>query len=82
MAAREGYTELRARVLEARRVWKRTLFWTGCAIATVGLIAILAGAAIIDLLMPLPTAFVLHYSSVSLVLQAICSIDTLFNRFG
>ena len=56
MAAREGYTELQARVLEAHRVWKRTLFWTGCAIATVGLIAILAGAAIIDLLMPLPTS--------------------------
>ena len=35
MAAREGYTELQARVLEARRVWKRTLFWTGCAIAIV-----------------------------------------------
>ena len=54
MAAREGYRELQARVLEARRVWKRTLFWTGCAIAIVGLIAILAGAAIVDLLMPLP----------------------------
>ena len=54
MAAREGYTELQARVLAARRVWKRTLFWTGCAIAAVGLIAILAGAAIVDLLMPLP----------------------------
>ena len=54
MAAREGYTELQARVLEARRVWKRTLFWTGCAIAIVGLISILAGAAIVDLLMPLP----------------------------
>ncbi len=54
MAAREGYAELQARVLEARRVWKRTLFWTGCAIAIVGLIAILAGAAIVDLLMPLP----------------------------
>ena len=54
MAAREGYTELRARVLEAHRVWKRTLFWTGCAIAIVGLISILAGAAIVDLLMPLP----------------------------
>ena len=54
MAAREGYTELRARVLEARRVWKRTLFWTGCGIAIVGLISILAGAAIVDLLMPLP----------------------------
>ena len=54
MAAREGYTELQAKVLAARRVWKRTLFWTGCAIAVVGLIAILAGAAIVDLLMPLP----------------------------
>ena len=54
MAAREGYTELQAKVLAARRVWKRTLFWTGCAIAIVGLIAILAGAAIVDLLMPLP----------------------------
>ena len=54
MAAREGYTELQARVLEARRVWKRTLFWTGCGIAIVGLISILAGAAIVDLLMPLP----------------------------
>ena len=54
MAAREGYAALQARVLAARRVWKRTLFWTGCAIAIVGLIAILAGAAIVDLLMPLP----------------------------
>ena len=56
MAAREGYTELQTRVLAARRVWKRTLFWTGCAIAIVGLIAILAGAAIVDLLMPLPSS--------------------------
>ena len=54
MAEREGYAALQARVLAARRVWKRTLFWTGCAIAIVGLIAILAGAAIVDLLMPLP----------------------------
>ena len=54
MAAREGYAALQERVLAARRVWKRTLFWTGCAIAIVGLIAILAGAAIVDLLMPLP----------------------------
>ncbi|RKU36253.1 hypothetical protein C6496_14090 [Candidatus Poribacteria bacterium] len=56
MAAREGYTQLQARVLAARRVWKRTLFWTGCAIAIVGLIVILAGAAIVDLLMPLPSS--------------------------
>ena len=54
MAEREGYAALQARVLAARRVWKRTLFWTGCAIGIVGLIAILAGAAIVDLLMPLP----------------------------
>ena len=54
MAAREGYAALQARVLAARRVWKRTLFWTGCAIVIVGLISIFAGAAIIDLLMPLP----------------------------
>ena len=54
MATREGYAALQARVLTARRVWKRTLFWTGCAIAVAGLIAILAGAAIVDLLMPLP----------------------------
>ena len=56
MATREGYAALQARVLAARRVWKRTLFWTGCAIAIVGLIAILAGAAIVDLLMPLPSS--------------------------
>ena len=56
MAEREGYAALQARVLAARRVWKRTLFWTGCAIAIVGLIAILAGAAIVDLLMPLPSS--------------------------
>lgn len=54
MAAREGYTELQARVLAARRVWKRTLFWTGCAIFIIGLTAVFAGAAIVDLLMPLP----------------------------
>jgi hypothetical protein len=56
MATREGYAALQARVLAARRVWKRTLFWTGCAIGIVGLIAILAGAAIVDLLMPLPSS--------------------------
>ncbi len=56
MATREGYTKLQAKVLETRRVWKRTLFWTGCAIIIVGLIAILAGEAIVDLLMPLPSS--------------------------
>ena len=56
MAAREGYAELQAKVLVARRVWKRTLFWTGCAIVLVGLIAILAGEIIVDFLMPLPSS--------------------------
>ena len=56
MAAREGYTRLQAKVLEARRVWKRTLLWTGCAIVLAGLVAILAGEAIVDLLMPLPSS--------------------------
>ncbi|MBI1926356.1 hypothetical protein HYR99_19195, partial [Candidatus Poribacteria bacterium] len=55
MATRDGYTELQAKVLETRRVWRRTLFWTGCAIVIVGLIAILAGEALVDVLMPLPS---------------------------
>lgn len=55
MAMRDGYSQLREKVLAARRVWKRTLFWTGCAIVLVGLIAILAGEAVVDLLMPLPS---------------------------
>ena len=76
MAAREGYTELQARVLAARRVWKRTLFWTGCAIAIVGLIAILAGAAIIDLLMPLP-----HSVRIALLIGIIGVVGYLLYRY-
>ncbi|MCZ6677857.1 MAG: hypothetical protein O7E52_11475 [Candidatus Poribacteria bacterium] len=56
MATREGYEELHAKLLETRRTWKRTLFWTGCTIVLIGLVAILAGEAVIDLLMPLPSA--------------------------
>ena len=46
--------ELRERVFEVRRVWKRTIFLTGCAVVLFSLIAIFLGEIIIDLLMPLP----------------------------
>ena len=54
MNTREGYAELQARISSARRVWKRSLFWTGFAIVLTGVIALLAGEAIVDWLMPLP----------------------------
>ena len=54
MNTREGYAELQARISEARRVWKRSLFWTGFAIVLTGVIALLVGEAIVDWLMPLP----------------------------
>ena len=76
MAAREGYAALQARVLAARRVWKQTLFWTGCAIAIVGLIAILAGAAIVDLLMPLP-----HSVRIALLIGVIGAAGYLLYRY-
>ena len=56
MNTREGYAELQARILDARRVWKRSLFWTGFAIVLTGIIALFAGEAIIDWLMPLPSS--------------------------
>ena len=56
MNTREGYAELQARILDARRVWKRSLFWTGFAIVLTGIIALFAGEAIVDWLMPLPSA--------------------------
>ena len=56
MNTREGYAELQARILGARRVWKRSLFWTGFAIVVTGVIALLVGEAIVDWLMPLPGA--------------------------
>ncbi|MBM3242859.1 hypothetical protein FJZ31_41900 [Candidatus Poribacteria bacterium] len=46
--------ELRERVYEVRRVWKRTIFLTGCAVVLFSLIAIFLGEIILDLLMPLP----------------------------
>ena len=55
MNTREGYAELQARILAARRVWKRSLFWTGFAIVLTGVVALIAGEAIVDWLMPLPS---------------------------
>ena len=56
MNTRENYAELQARILDARRVWKRSFFWTGFAIVLTGVIALLVGEAIVDWLMPLPSA--------------------------
>ena len=56
MNTRENYTELQTRVLDARRAWKRSLFWTGFAIVLTGVIALFVGEAIVDWLMPLPSA--------------------------
>ena len=56
MNTREGYAGLQARILEARRVWKRSLFWTGFAIVLTGIIVVFAGEAIVDWLMPLPSS--------------------------
>ena len=55
MNTRDGYAELQSRILDARRVWKRSLFWTGIAIVLIGILAILVGESIIDVLMPLPS---------------------------
>ena len=55
MNTREGYAELQARILGARRVWKRSLFWTGLAIVLTGVLVLLAGESVVDWLMPLPS---------------------------
>ena len=54
MNTREGYAELQTKILDARRVWKRSIFWAGFAIVLTGIIAVFVGEAIIDWLMPLP----------------------------
>ena len=51
----EGYAELQSKILDARRVWKRSLFWAGFAIVLTGILAILVGEAVVDWLMPLPS---------------------------
>ena len=55
MNTRENYAELQARILDARRVWKRSFFWTGFAIVLTGVIALFVGEAVVDWLMPLPS---------------------------
>ena len=62
MERREEYTELQTKILAARRVWKRSLFWTGIAIVLIGLLAILVGGSIVDWLMPLPSAVRIAFS--------------------
>ena len=56
MSTRENYAELQTKILDARRVWKRSLFWTGAAIVLIGFLAILVGESIVDWLMPMPSA--------------------------
>ena len=55
MNTREGYAELQTRILDARRAWKRSIFWAGFAIVLTGIIAVFVGEAIVDWLMPLPS---------------------------
>ena len=71
MNTKEGYAELQARILDARRVWKRSLFWTGFAIVLTGIIAVFTGEAIVDWLMPLP-------SSVRIVLLTVGAVVTCY----
>ena len=55
MNTRESYAELQEKILGARRVWRRGLFWTGAAIVLTGLLVIVVGESIVDWLMPLPS---------------------------
>ena len=55
MNTRENYAELQTKILDARRVWKRSIFWAGFAIVLTGVIAVFVGEAIVDWLMPLPS---------------------------
>ena len=55
MNTKEQYAALQKKILEARRAWKRSLFWTGFAIVLTGLMAVFVGEAIVDWLMPLPS---------------------------
>ena len=76
MNTREGYAELQAKVLETRRVWKRSIFWTGFAIVLTGLIALFMGEAIVDWLMPLP-----NFVRIALLIVGIGVIGYLLYRY-
>ena len=55
MNTRENYAALETKILDARRVWKRSIFWAGFAIVLTGIIAVFVSEAIVDWLMPLPS---------------------------
>ncbi|MCG8623141.1 MAG: hypothetical protein MJE68_14245, partial [Proteobacteria bacterium] len=76
MNTREGYAELQAKILEARRVWKRSIFWAGFAIVLTGLIALFMGEAIVDWLMPLP-----GFVRIALLIGGIGGIGYLLFRY-
>ena len=76
MNTREGYAELQAKILEARRVWKRSIFWAGFAIVLTGLIALFVGEAIVDWLMPLP-----GFVRIALLIGGIGAIGYLLYRY-
>lgn len=76
MNTREGYAELQAKILEARRVWKRSIFWTGFAIVLTGLTALFMGEAIVDWLMPLP-----NFVRLALLIGGIGVIGYLLYRY-
>ena len=76
MNTREGYAELQARILEARRVWKRSIFWAGFATVLTGLIALFMGEAIVDWLMPLP-----GFVRIALLIAGIAMIGYLLYRY-
>ena len=76
MNTREGYAELQAKILEARRVWKRSIFWAGFAIVLTGLIALFMGEAIVDWLMPLP-----GFVRIALLIGGIGAIGYLLYRY-
>lgn len=76
MNTREGYAELQAKVLEARRVWKRSIFWAGFAVVLTGLTALFMGEAIVDWLMPLP-----NFVRIALLIGGIGLIGYLLYRY-
>ncbi len=76
MNTREGYAELQAKILEARRVWKRSIFWAGFAIVLTGLTALFMGEAIVDWLMPLP-----NFIRIALLIGGIGMIGYLLYRY-
>ena len=55
MNTRENYAALQTKILDARRVWKRSIFWAGFAVVLTGIIAVFVSEAIVDWLMPLPS---------------------------